>query len=495
VINLRELVADIKVDNVVGNLDVAISGVQYDSRKVTPGSLFVAIPGTQTDGHLYLDQAAANGAAAVLIERPVPVPEGITAVRTDNTRRGLALTSARFYGYPTDRLLVVGVTGTNGKTTTTHLIEAVCREAGLLTGLIGTIQNRIGERTVSAIRTTPESRDLQELLAEMTAAGVQVVSMEVSSHALELERVTGCEYDIAVFTNLTQDHLDFHPDMQAYLDAKARLFTGLHDGRKSARNVKTAVINIDDPWGPEIASRTAARILTYGLDRKAAVAATDIRLDPEGARFSVVHGQMVTGLELHLTGMFSVYNSLAAFAVGLALDLAPETIKKALESVKGVPGRFEAVKAGQPFGVIVDYAHSPDSLENVLKAAAEFARRRVIVVFGCGGDRDRSKRPLMGKVAVANSDLAFITSDNPRTEDPMAIINEITAGLTGVDPSRYRVVCDRRQAIAEALQAARPGDIVIIAGKGHEPYQIVGQEYLPFDDRQVAAEILKEIKK
>lgn len=491
--SLRQLVSEISVREVVGNLDVEISGVQYDSRIVAPGDLFVAIPGNCTDGHLFTDQAVASGAAALLLDRPVPVPSGVTVVITDNTRKGLALTSAQFYGHPTDCLTTVGVTGTNGKTTTTHLVEAVCQEAGWRTGLIGTIQNRIDTEPITTSHTTPESKDLQELLARMVHAGVQVVSLEVSSHALELERVTGCEFDVTVFTNLTQDHLDFHPDMKAYFEAKAKLFAGLKPQRKAGR--KTAVINADDPRGIEMAGRTTSRVIFYGVREPAEVLAHAIKLEPGGASFTIRYGSGEIGLNLKLTGMFSVYNSLAAFAVGLALGIEPSVIKSALEKVKGVPGRFELVDAGQPFSVIVDYAHTPDSLENMLTAAREFAQRRIIVVFGCGGDRDRGKRPLMGKIAVRHADLAIITSDNPRTEDPAAIIRDIKAGLDVVDTVRYRVVPDRRQAITEAVAEAVAGDIVIIAGKGHEPYQIIGREYRPFDDRLVAAEALKQVLK
>ncbi len=475
--------------------DRQVRGIAYDSRQAGPGFLFVAIKGFRTDGHLYVRDAVERGAAAVVLQEDVPVPEGVSKVLVEDSRRFLALLSARFYGYPARKMKVVGVTGTNGKTTTTNLISAVYREHGVKTGLIGTIYNRIGDRVLPVERTTPESADLQRLLAEMAGEAVQVVVMEVSSHALALHRVEECEFDTAVFTNITQDHLDFHAGMEEYLAAKSKLFAGLGRGARKP-GPKRAVVNADDPAAPRIMETSTAPVITYGLHNPAHVTARNVRVTARGVSFTaLLPGGSAVDLNLKLTGKFNVYNALAAVAAGFADNISPEAIKRGLEGVPGVPGRFELVDRGQDFAVIVDYAHTPDGLENVLATAREITGGRLITVFGCGGDRDRAKRPLMGKIAARLSDLAVVTSDNPRSEKPLAIIEDILAGVRAVEGASYTVIPDRREAIREAVRRAGAGDVVVIAGKGHEDYQIVGERRLPFDDREEAAAALELLKK
>ncbi|SHF24844.1 UDP-N-acetylmuramoylalanyl-D-glutamate--2,6-diaminopimelate ligase [Desulfofundulus australicus DSM 11792] len=473
-----------------GNQQVEIKGISSDSRQVEPGFLFVAVKGFTTDGHLYVEQALARGAAAVVVQKEVPLPAGVTFARVPDSRLALALLAARFYGYPSRKMKLIGVTGTNGKTTTTHLLAAIYRLAGNKVGLIGTIANRIGDRVLPVVNTTPESLDLQRLLAEMVGEGVTVAVMEVSSHALALHRVAGCEYDAGVFTNITQDHLDFHRDMEDYLSAKMLLFRNLGRGGKPA----LAVINIDDPQAERIMAVTGVPVYTYGLSAGAQVRAREVRVTPRGARFTVTSPWGECRVHLKLTGYFNVYNALAALtaagAGGVPLPLAAQ----ALETVENVPGRFELVDRGQDFAVVVDYAHTPDGLENILTTARAITRGRLITVFGCGGDRDPSKRPVMGEIAARLSDLAVITSDNPRTEDPMRIISQVEEGARQVRRD-YRVVPDRREAIRFALENAAPGDTVIIAGKGHENYQIIGTTRYPFDDREEAVKVLDELLK
>ncbi|MDN5346809.1 MAG: UDP-N-acetylmuramoyl-L-alanyl-D-glutamate--2,6-diaminopimelate ligase [Clostridia bacterium] len=474
-----------------GNQDIDISGIHYDSRAIQPGYVFVAIKGFRTDGHLYLQAAAERGAAAAIIAGTVEVPPGLAWVRVADSRQALAEVAARFYDYPSRRCRLIGVTGTNGKTTTTHLVRAVLEEAGQICGLIGTVGNWVGGRQLPAKHTTPESLDLQFLLKEMVAAGVQSVVMEVSSHALALKRVHACEFDTAVFTNLTQDHLDFHRDLEEYFQTKALLFQSLGEGEK--KGPKHAVLNADDPHTPALRQMCRVPVLTYSCEQEADVQATGIEIRPDGTRLKINTFQGKAYLDLQLTGLFNVYNALAACTAALAEGCGMEAVVAALSRVKGVPGRFERVNCGQPFSVIVDYAHTPDGLENVLRAAREITPGRIITVFGCGGDRDRSKRPLMGEAVARGSDYCFITSDNPRSEDPEAIIGEIEPGVRRVPGAAYEKIADRRQAIAAALSLARPGDTVLIAGKGHETYQIVKDKVLPFDDRQVAREELEKL--
>lgn len=466
-----------------GDYAIPVSGIAYDSRQVEPGFLFVAVEGFSTDGHQFVADAAAKGAAALVVQKRLPVPGEIPWVRIPDTRRGLAMMAARFYDFPSEKIQVIGVTGTNGKTTTTHLIRAVFEEQGKKTGLVGTIYNQIGEHLLPVKHTTPESVDLQGLLARMVEGNVQTAVLEVSSHALALHRVLGCRFEMAVFTNITQDHLDFHQDMDNYLAAKMKLFAG----------AELSIINADALHASQIIAGSGGKVITYGINKQADIMARDIEIGPRGVSYSVIAPKGAMRVNLQLTGFFNVYNSLAALAAGIGAGFKLADIKKALEKLPGVPGRFELVDQGQQFAVIVDYAHTPDGLKNILATAREFTPGRLITVFGCGGDRDRTKRPLMGEIGVTMSDWAVITSDNPRTEDPGLIIEDILMGVKKLDQAAYIVIPDRRQAIARAIKSARPGDMVVIAGKGHETYQEINGERFHFDDREEAGMVLKEL--
>lgn len=495
-INLGDLFREIDVIKTRGNLASGVSGISYDSRKVQPGDVFVCVEGYRTDGHAYVKPALEKGAAAIVAQKAVEVPEGVPLILVRDSRKALALMGAAFAGFPARKLNMVGVTGTNGKTTTAFLIEQIFREAGFKTGLIGTIMNKIGDKVLPVTNTTPESLDLQLLLKEMAENQVSHVVMEVSSHALDLDRVAGVEYDTAVFTNITQDHLDFHVNMENYLAAKKKLFSGLRgeNGKVGKKHKMHGILNIDDPRAGEILQAVAGEVVTYGVKQKCDIRASHIDLKADGVIFDVSTpvGEMV--LQLHLTGLFNVYNALAAVSVGFVNGLDLQDIKTALEFVHGVPGRLEKVDEGQPFTVFVDYAHTPDGLENIIKAAREFAKGKIITLFGCGGDRDRTKRPIMGEIAARLSDYAVLTSDNPRTEDPLMILSEVETGVRrAADRSKYSVIPDRREAISYAIHMAQPGDVVLIAGKGHETYQIVKDQVLHFDDREEARKVLKQI--
>jgi UDP-N-acetylmuramoyl-L-alanyl-D-glutamate--2,6-diaminopimelate ligase len=470
---------------IVGAEDREFGGLAYDSREVRPGDLFAAIRGLSQDGHRYAGDAAGRGAAVLLVDHPLPV-DGVTQVVVPDTRRAFALAAAAFYGDPSRALRVCGVTGTNGKTTTTFLVDAILRAAGRRSAIAGTLGVQVDGAAVEfhvTTPTTPEASDLQRLLRQLADGGVEDVTMEVTSHALELHRVTGCRFGAGVFTNLTRDHLDFHGTFEAYRDAKAKLFAMVEpDG--------VSVVNADDPAADAMARASRAPVWTYGIGGAARLRAEDVALSPHGTRFTFVWPDGRLPVALPLPGRFNVSNALAAFGVGLHHGVPPDVMRRVFESVPGVPGRFEPVDEGQPFAVIVDYAHTPDSLEQVLRLAAGISAGRRIVVFGCGGDRDRTKRPIMGRIGTALADYAFFTSDNPRSEDPEAILREIEAGVP--DARNYASDADRRRAIERALEMAKPGDVVIIAGKGHETYQILGDRMIDFDDREVARELLRD---
>jgi UDP-N-acetylmuramoyl-L-alanyl-D-glutamate--2,6-diaminopimelate ligase len=489
---LSELLGIFEEKRVTAFSDFDVTGLSYDSRQVEPGQAFFCIKGLVTDGHLYAAQAARTGARAIFIEKALDeeVAGGVVTVKVPDTRLALALCSTRFYGDPSHSLRLVGITGTNGKTTTAYLLESACRAAGMRTGLIGTVQYRIGDVVEPVTRTTPESLDLQRLLRRMVDDGVEVVAMEVSSHALELHRVSGCEFDVVVFTNLTQDHLDFHISVEDYFGAKRKLFEDDEFGVG-----RRAVLNIDDPFGARLFAETGLPRRSFGIDNDADVRASEVEVLPTGNRFRMEYDGADVGLSTRLQGRFNVYNALAAASAGMELGMRIDEMLPGLEELRGVPGRFESIDRGQDFTVIVDYAHTPDGVRNVLEAAREVAQGRVIIVVGCGGDRDRAKRPMMGRVGTEMSDLCIITSDNPRSEDPMAIIEMILEGVREVFPAeRYEVEADRRKAIFKALGLARPGDLVLIAGKGHERGQIFADRVISFDDREVAREGIKEVK-
>lgn len=472
--------------------DLKITGLKYDSRLVKPGDLFFAVPGFKVDGHDYVVKAIENGAVAVVVESVQKIDPSITQIVVQDSREALGIMATTFYGFPSQNLRMIGVTGTNGKTTTTYLIKAILEEAGYKVGLIGTNQNLICDQVIPSKRTTPESLDLQHLLAEMVMAEVDYVVMEVSSHALELKRTVGVEYDVAVFTNLTQDHLDFHKDFSHYFAAKAKLFNKLN--YQATKKRKTAIINLDDPYGLQMMANSGAPVYSYGVEQFTQINGTDLEIGGKGLSFRLVTPCGGVQLDLNLTGKFNIYNSLAACACCLAEGVSLRQIKAGLQGVSGVTGRFELVDQGQNFTVIVDYAHTPDGMENVLTTAKSFADNKVICVFGAGGDRDRRKRPLMGEVAARYSNYIIITSDNPRSEDPQLIAKEIEKGILAVAPEfNYDVIVNRGKAIKQAIRSAEPGDVIIICGKGHETYQEFKDEIIDFDDRQVATAALKEL--
>ncbi len=453
---LRELLDGLDILRLESGGDVEINGIAYHSQRVKPGYLFVAVPGHVTDGHLYIREALSGGAAALMVaegwDGVGSVPAGVPLIRARDTRLAMALLSDRFWGHPSGRLKLVGVTGTNGKTTTAYLVEAAAARAGKVSGLIGTVTYRVAGRELPVGRTTPESADLQEILAAMVDEGCEVASMEVSSHALALSRVDGCDFEVAVFTNLTQDHLDFHADMEDYYCAKQRLFEPRSQEGLEAR---AAVINLDDPCGGRLAGMSPGRVLSYGTSQEADLRGTLLEVGLKSSRVEVTYeGQRWEG-ETALTGRFNLYNILASLGACIMLGMDAESSLQSIMSQPGVPGRFQAVEEGQDFAVLVDYAHTPDSLRRVLEAAKETARGRIITVFGCGGDRDRGKRPLMGEIAVRVADRAFITSDNPRSEDPMSIIADIEEGARSVAAGApYTIVPDRRAAILAAIGEA-----------------------------------------
>jgi UDP-N-acetylmuramoyl-L-alanyl-D-glutamate--2,6-diaminopimelate ligase len=474
---LAELVADLPEAGIVGNGSVEISDLAYDSRKVEPGTLFFCVVGEKVDGHGFGARAVEDGAAALVVERELTelaVPQVVVA----DSRAAMAPLAARFFGDPTAELRVVGVTGTNGKTTTAFLVHEILRAADFPCGLLGTVKQIVGGVEKEVVRTTPEAIELQSTFRQMLEGGDEACAMEVSSHAMTLHRADAIHFEVAIFTNLTQDHLDFHADMEEYFLAKRKLFEA---------GPQTAIVNVDDPYGRRLASEFEC--VTFSAEgAEADYSARDVEFDASGARFGVGEIELRTGLPGH----FNVANALGAFAAAEAMGVGAEIAAAGLARAGRVPGRFEPIDEGQGFSVLVDYAHTPDSLENVLRAARRLTGGRLISVFGAGGDRDRDKRPKMGRAGAELSDLTVITSDNPRSEDPEAIVAEVAAGAEGAaGASELEIVVDRREAIALALSRAEPGDTVVIAGKGHEQ----GQEFedgrkVPFDDREVAREEL-----
>lgn len=484
---LRELVKELKTEQVIGNTQLKISGIQYDSRQIEDNHLFIAITGFNQDGHNFIENAIKNGAKAVLIERELEYYRpGICYILVKDSRKVMSFLAARFYRNPQHQLSLIGVTGTNGKTTTTYLIRAILEQAGIKTGLIGTIQNIIGEQTLPATRTTPESLDLYRLFAQMVDVGITHVVMEVSSHALDLNRVEGMDFQVAVFTNITQDHLDYHHSLAEYLEAKSRLF-------KQLKGDGYAVINSDDPHAVDIIRASRGQVITYAIDDpRAEMTAQKINLAPDGVYYQLA-GRRDFALNLNLTGFFNVYNSLAAITCGHVLALSDQVIKSGLEKVMGVAGRFELVKEGQDFSVVVDYAHTSDGMENVLQTALEFVKGKIIVVFGAGGDRDKGKRPLMGQMAARYADYSILTSDNPRSEDPLLILRDIEQGIKAAErEAGYAIIPDREKAIYNSIARAKKGDMVIIFGKGHETYQVFKDKTISFDDREVARAALRQ---
>jgi len=473
--------------------EIKIKGLAYDSRRVMPGDTFVAIPGLRVDGAQFIPQAVEKGARVIVTEKQINVPAGVDLVIVPNARQALAALAARFYGYPAKKLKLIGITGTNGKTTIAYLLESILRVAGHKVGLIGTVETRIDGKSAPSTLTTPESLELQGLLDQMLKAGVTHVVMEVSSHSLAQYRVWGVEFDIAIYTNLTHDHLDFHHTMEEYLEAKKQLFRQLKESG-------IAIINVDDPYSKKIAEEVQGEVLFYGVKeakhemRSTKQSEFDIKLRSYDIKLDSMQVVIdTTMLKTPLTGMFNIYNILAAFQAGLALHISRDKIKAGIEKAR-VPGRFERVEAGQPFPVIVDFAHSPDSLQKLLETVKPFVKGRLILVFGCPGDRDREKRPIMGRIAAELADQVIITTDDPHSEDPQVIIQDILKGITNYG-LRITNETDRRKAIEKALRQAQKGDVVVIAGRGHEKYQDFNGKKVELDDREAAREILSRILK
>ena len=499
---LRELLAGLQGCRVTGDDQLAVPGVAYHSQDVIPGGIFVALKGARTDGHRFLDAALSRGAKVIVTEQDLTPPPGVTVVRVPDARLALAHLAAGFYRHPSRELVLVGITGTNGKTTTTYLLEAILDAAGYRAGVVGTVNYRVGSRTWPAPVTTPESLDLQRLLREMRSHDVSHVFLEVSSHAMDLRRVDCASFAAGVFTNLSQDHLDYHRKMDEYFAAKSRLFLEILANGDAA--VGIAVLNLDDPRGEELHRRVSVPTLTYGHHPRSQVRPLSNRFRTHGleARLATPAGEIE--INSRLVGPFNLANILAAAATALALGLKPEEVARGIAALKGVPGRLERFGPLEGPAIFVDYAHTPAALASALKALRALNFSRIITVFGCGGDRDRRKRPLMGQAAAGASTLLVVTSDNPRSEDPLTIIQEIETGLKAMNfprlttaaakkgKSGYLVVPDRREAIRLAAELARPGDAVLVAGKGHEDYQIRGKERLHFDDREEVREALQE---
>jgi len=482
---LSAIVASVPGARMLQGADVEIADLAYDSRQVRPGALFLALPGEKTDGAGHVPAAARAGAAAVLSEKSDPL-SGLPQVVVPDARAALAAAARAFFGDPAAGMKLVAITGTNGKTTTAYLVRYILRQAGERCGMTGTVEYDLGAGAVPASMTTPESLDLYRFYAEMRRAGCGFAVSEVSSHALAKRRTAGLRFAAAVFSNLTQDHLDFHGTMENYFQAKALLFSGLEASA-------VALLNADDPHSARLAGMTRARVVTYGLSESAEVRAKVLSLSTVGTVFRLRRGGFEAEVHLPLLGAHNVHNALAAAAAAAELGLGMDRIVEGLATFEGVPGRLESVDCGQDFRVLVDYAHTDDALRSVLNAVRELYPRRIITVFGCGGDRDRGKRPKMARVVEQLSDVAVVTSDNPRSERPEAIIGEILSGLQ--DPGRAVVEPDRAAAIGKAVGLARPGDVVLIAGKGHEAYQIVGDRRLDFDDRSAARAALERAAK
>jgi len=489
---LKEMLVGLEGLKVKGDLEIEIKELESNSNKVEKGYLFVAIKGFNTDGHSYVEDAIKNGAVAVMIQegcdlKALKIPEGITIVMARDTREALAICSSNFYGNPSKKFKLIGITGTKGKTTTTFMIKEILEKAGKKVGLIGTIATYInGERIKDSDRTTPESLELQRLFAKMVEAGVEAVVMEVSSQSLKLHRVDGCEFDIVLFTNFSEDHISpkEHPDMKDYFESKLKLF----------KMCKTGISNADDLHGAKMPRLFPDNnIITYGIDNFANVLAKDITITNSYVDFKVKITDRNERVKTCIPGRFSVYNSLAAICVAQRFGISPEVIKEALTEVR-VPGRSELVDNKKEIPIMIDYAHSPESLENILQAVKSYTRGKVISVFGCGGDRDTTKRPIMGEISGRISDFTFITTDNPRTEEPEKILAEIENGIKKTN-GKYKVISDRTEAIREAIKMATKRDIVVLAGKGHETYQEINGKKFPFDERIIIKEILNEADK
>ncbi|AFS78308.1 UDP-N-acetylmuramoyl-L-alanyl-D-glutamate--2,6-diaminopimelate ligase MurE [Gottschalkia acidurici 9a] len=471
--------------DVKGSLDIEITDVVYDSRKAKDGCVFVAIEGFKVDGHNFTEEVIKKGARAIIVQRDIDLEENITVIKVKSTRLALAEISSNFYQNPSSKLSLIGVTGTNAKTTTTYLIQSILENVDKKTGIVGTIGNIINGKLFKTNNTTPESLELQKTFSNMVESKVDNCIMEVSSHALDLNRVSYCDFETGIFTNLSVDHLDYHKTLENYLDAKIKLFY---------MTKKYNIINADDEYGKRIIEKIKnidTPLLTYGIENKCDIYATDIVYHLNGVEFRLNTPKGSIDIKMNIPGEFSVYNALTAASCGYAYDLSLEDIKVGLESVKGVKGRFEVVDTDRDFVVIIDFAHTPDALEKALKSIKEFAKRRLVVLFGAGGDRDNSKRATMGEIAGKYADFSIVTSDNPRSEDPTKIIEDILIG-TKKSTENYIAITDRKEAIKYAIENSKTNDIILLAGKGHETYTIIGEKTLPFDEREIVKEILAE---
>lgn len=482
---LNELLEPITTLDVAGETNVEVSGIAYDSRQVKSGCLFVAVSGTRTDGIEFIPDAVSNGAVAVVSECRLDLGRGVSHIQVPSARRALAELANAFYGDLSRQMNVIGVTGTNGKTTTTYMIRNILSDGGFLPGLLGTVAYEIGERSIPASRTTPEAPDIHSMFQQMKEQGCDAVVMEVSSHAIALERVHGIDFNVGVFTNLTQDHLDFHKDMDSYFNAKANLFESLEKNHD-----RSAVINIDDPWGRRLVEERNpdVNLVTYGFSEQALVRASKVALDIHGTTFKVVTPWGEGKVHLKLLGRFNIHNALAALAAGGLCGVDFRRMVESLKALESVPGRLELVPNRKGRKIFVDYAHTDDALKNVLSTLREICKGRLIVVFGCGGNRDTGKRGKMGRVACELADYSIVTSDNPRQEDPAAIVGDIVAGYGGTD--QYEVELDRRKAIEAGIAMMRRKDLLLVAGKGHETYQEFDGTIVPFNDREIVREIV-----
>ena len=491
---LKDIISTLDVQQVQGDQNVSIQDITADSRAVKLNSLFIALDGATVDGHNYIDKAVAAGAVAVIVSKPVTVPDDVCVITVSDTRQAMMVCVPYFFDYPANRMRMVGVTGTNGKTTTTHMIRHILKAQGHKVGVIGTVHIMIGDTSYPIHNTTPDVVDLQHILHQMVQENVEYCVMEVSSHALALGRVSGVEFDTAVFTNLTQDHLDFHKTFENYLAAKCKLFEQV-SASDQVKDNKGAVINIDDSYGHRVMEKTTAPTITYSTLGKGTFNASDVHMSTKNSQYTVNYKGESYPVSMNTTGLFNVYNTLAAIGACLQEGISMEAIDTALKTFSSVPGRFELIEEGQDFAVVVDYAHTPDGLQNILETAKAIKENRIIIVFGCGGDRDATKRPIMGRIAAEYGDKIYVTSDNPRTEDPVQIVKDVEVGVKEAlrDGTSYEVIVDRREAINHAIHDAKAGDIVIIAGKGHENYQILKNETIHFDDREEARKALKEI--
>lgn len=479
---ISDLIKNVKSVKIEG-FDSDIDHIAYNTSDVIAGSLFFCIEGIKTDGHLFAQKAVDLGAKAIVISKEVEINGEVTKIKVEDTRAAMSIMSANFYDNPSSVMDVIGITGTNGKTTSTFMLKSILDYCGKTTGLMGTIFNISGKNIEEAKRTTPESMDLQKIFNSMKEDKVNACIMEISSHSLELKRVFGVKFKVGIFTNLTQDHLDFHKNMENYFNAKMKLF----------ENCELAVVNIDDEYGKKVVDRVNSNSITYGIDNidGCDVIAKDIVISEEGSKFNLCYKNEVIPIKLAMPGKFNIYNALGCAAASIGMGIAIDKIKLGLENLKAVPGRSEKISTNKDYTLVIDYAHSPDSIINILKTAREYTRGKLYILFGCGGDRDITKRSIMGRSAGELADFCIVTSDNPRSEDPIKIINDILPGINETN-CPYVIIADRKEAIKYALDNAKAGDVVIIAGKGHETYQELMGKKIHFDEREIIHELLKE---